>query len=159
MKEIPLSQGMVALIDDDDFEVIGKLRWHVAKQGTLYYAHTSGLRKLGFDVYRMQWLVIGKPVNGFVVDHEDGNGLNNQSSNLRFLYSRQNTQNKHKKYSSRYPGVSWHKHTCKWIAHIKIDQKVKHLGSFSTEQEAFESYKHAVAICGQSVVIPNKGRW
>jgi hypothetical protein len=87
-----------------------------------------------------------------VVDHIDGDGLNNQESNLRVVTYRQNSQNRHDKPTSKYAGVSWHKLTSKWIAHISISGKVYHLGSFTTEEEAYAKYKHVVSLTGQNAL-------
>jgi len=156
MQEIQLTQDKVALVDDDVFEQLNQFNWHLVSSSSkgLYYASTELLQQ-DKSIYTcfMHWAVVGfKPPKGYVINHMDYNGLNNQGNNLRLVTHRQNTQHKRKEYSSKYPGVSWHKLTKKWIAHIKIDSKVKHLGSFDIEEEAFEKYKWACSICGQEVI-------
>jgi len=153
MKEIVLTQDEVAQVDDDMFEELNRISWHLVKMKNITYAGHMQYKSGKSVNIHMHWCIVGKPIKGYVVDHIDGIGLNNQRSNLRIITSRQNTQNRHKKYSSKYPGVSWHKLTGKWIAHIKIGEKVYHLGSFDEEEKAFEAYKRMCKISGQEVII------
>lgn len=157
MRQLQLTKGKVALVDDEDFERLDRFQWHavVLNTGKLWYARTT-LKLPDGEIFicPLHWAVLEiRLKKGLVVDHIDGDGLNNQRSNLRVVLQRQNTQNKHKIYSSKYPGVSLQKSTGKWIAHIKIGEVVKHLGTFKTEEEAFERYKQLVALCGQSVIL------
>ena len=46
--------------------------------------------------------------------------------------------------SSQYKGVCWYKSTNKWISYIKINGKTKHLGLFTSEEEAYEAYQNAL---------------
>ena len=77
------------------------------------------------------------------IDHIDINPSNNRIENLRRINNSQNlkNRNKFKNCSSKFKGVSWHKQNNKWIAYITIDNKVKYLGSFTNEEEAYECYK------------------
>ena len=77
------------------------------------------------------------------IDHIDINPLDNRIENLRRVNNSQNQRNKNKKKncSSQYKGVYWHKQNNKWLAYIRIDGKIKHLGSFTNEEEAAEVYK------------------
>ncbi|NLI12502.1 MAG: hypothetical protein GX425_07745 [Peptococcaceae bacterium] len=87
----------------------------------------------------MHWYVIGR-LPGLIVDHIDGNGLNNQKYNLRHVTTRQNGQNLHIKKSSRFPGVYWHSTSKKWASMIKIGDTKKFLGNFDSELAAFNAY-------------------
>lgn len=85
-----------------------------------------------------------------IVDHKDGNVLNNQKENLRLCYNIQNLQNRRKqrrKTSSKYKGVSL-RYTGKWLAEIQFSdvesQKVRvRLGLFLLEEEAAKAYDQA----------------
>lgn len=79
--------------------------------------------------------------NGFnlVVDHIDGNKLNNQLSNLQILTHRQNTSKR--KNASKYTGVCWHKIKKQFIASIQINKKLHHLGYFDNEYDAHLAYQ------------------
>jgi len=144
MKEIKLSQGKIALVDDEDFERLNKYNWCVSQKKKNYYA----MRKdtAGKTVY-MHHEVIGKPSRGLQTDHIDNNSLNNQRNNLRFVTPRDNAQNK--KYIikySRYFGVSYNKRRIKdpWVARMRIKGVNTHLGYFSNEKEAAQAYQKAV---------------
>jgi hypothetical protein len=142
MKEIELTRGLKAKVDDEDFEQLNRFRWHATPGGKGFYAK-SILRPKDEEVFpcMMHWAVLKiKPPKGYVIDHIDGDGLNNQRSNLRVLSTRQNTQNKHGEYSSKYPGVSWSKVSQKWLVHIMVEGKIRHLGLFDSEEEAQRRY-------------------
>tara|TARA_R110002012_G_scaffold306538_2_gene511321 strand:+ start:590 stop:1120 length:531 start_codon:yes stop_codon:yes gene_type:complete len=76
------------------------------------------------------------------IDHIDGDSSNNSISNLRAATRSQNMRNRKsdKNSSSMYLGVGWVKAGAKWVARIKIEGKVKHLGYFTDEQEAARVY-------------------
>lgn len=162
MKEIVLAGGKgVAKVDDEIFEVVRKLRWHGVRSSHLIYARTSMLDKLGHKFMLLHHLVLGAvPEKGYVVDHIDGDGLNNQRANLRILTRRQNTQNQHRKKppTSKYPGVSLQKNSGKWITHIYISGKPLHVATSDTEEEAFAKYKAMVSLCGQTVIMDKTER-
>ena len=77
------------------------------------------------------------------IDHIDINPLNNKIENLRVVNNSENCRNKNKKEncSSKYRGVSWYKPNNKWKANIRIDGKLKHLGYFDNEEDAYLAYK------------------
>tara|TARA_R110000764_G_scaffold45084_4_gene101400 strand:- start:42 stop:512 length:471 start_codon:yes stop_codon:yes gene_type:complete len=78
-----------------------------------------------------------------VVDHIDGDSLNNRLDNLQLLSHRDNIAKgfKSKGGTSKHVGVTWGKHINKWIARIEINGKRKRLGSFTDELEASEAYQ------------------
>ena len=154
MKEIALTQGKTALVDDEDYEQLNRFNWCISRAGKLFYAMRNSPRIKGkrHRIY-MHHVVIGTPPTGLQVDHENGMGVDNRKENLRFVTRRQNTQNKQNiKKSSKYPGVYWNKNEKKWRAHITIKGKSKHLGYFTDEKEAFEAYKQAVNKIGEKMV-------
>jgi hypothetical protein len=144
MKEIPLTRGKIALIDDEDFEVVSQYKWSAMKHGRTFYARTnipvSGHGKQKQRTLRMHQLLVGKGR-----DHEDGDGLNNQRKNLRIATHRQNGANSRrpKNNTSGYKGATFHKATSKWLAQIKVDYKNIYLGVYSTPEEAAAAYDEA----------------
>jgi hypothetical protein len=74
------------------------------------------------------------------VDHINGNTLKNTENNLRNLTHRQNLQNLHIEKKSKYPGVTWHKGSQKWMAQITIKGEYNYLGYFDSEKKAHEKY-------------------
>jgi hypothetical protein len=81
-----------------------------------------------------------------VVDHIDNNKLNNHIDNLQLISQRENSSKDKKSCSSKYIGVSWNKSRNKWKSEIRINHKKKHLGSFTSEEEAHEAYQRALKI-------------
>lgn len=147
MKEILLTQGKVALVDDDDYNEISKYKWYAHKNRNTFYAHRT--EKIPKRTIHQMHRIILNPRNGLQIDHIDGNGLNNQKSNLRLVTRRQNLQNSHIKKSSAFPGVLWYKQTKKWQAKIKISGRTRHLGYFKDELEAATAYRVACAVLVQ----------
>jgi len=94
---------------------------------------------------------IMKPPDDLVVDHIDGNGLNNTRANLRICTYQQNIFNrKGWGKDSKYKGVSWDKRSKKWRAKIRYNSKDKHLGVFEDEIEAAKEYdKEAAKLFGE----------
>lgn len=97
------------------------------------------------------WLhrFIMKAPAGFVVDHMDGDSLNNRRSNLRVVSDTVNKLNRHKpnrnNRSTGIRGVRWAEHAKKWRAVISVGNRPKYLGYFDTPEEAQEAVKVAVS--------------
>lgn len=145
VKEIELTQGKVALIDDEDFERVNQFKW-CFNDG---YAK-RGIKKNGnVKIIRMHRFVVDAPL-GTEVDHRDGNGLNNQRANLRLCSSTENKRNRKKqlrRVTSGFKGVSWDSHKGKWNSNISIDGKNKSLGLFLKEIDAAKAYDCAAIEC------------
>jgi len=77
---------------------------------------------------------------GLVIDHIDGNKLNNMITNLQLITNKKNTSKDRKNKTSKYTGVSWHKQSNKWLAQFKENGKVNYLGTFETEEDARDAY-------------------
>jgi len=90
MKEIPLTQGYVAIVDDEDYESLLQFNWHAcpANDGGQVYAKRKNEARRTVSMHRQ---IAGKP--GFVVDHINGNGLDNRRENLRAVSIAENAQN------------------------------------------------------------------
>ena len=147
MKEIQLNKfkgqlGLVAMVGDDDFDLVNQYNWFTYKSTNTYYAITNiyidGIRKK-IKMHRF----IMNPEPGKLVDHKDRNGLNNQRSNLRLATNNQNAFNRdvHKDSSNEYKGV--HLERKKFRARIKHKGKYLHLGNFNTAIEAAQAYNEA----------------
>lgn len=156
MKEIKLTQGKVALVDDEDFEELNKYKWCAHNEGGRTYA--TGYNKESFRNYKHPKMhrVIMKPLNGEDIDHVDGDGLNNQRNNLRTCTHQQNLMNsrKRKGCSSIFKGVTWHKKLHKWRAYIVLNSKQIALGCYSFEEDAARAYdKKALELFGDFALL------
>jgi hypothetical protein len=161
VKEIPLTKGLFAQVDDEDFERISRYKWYASKQYECYYAlrYSGDYRKR--QTQSMHRDILQTEDSHIIVDHKDGNSLNNQKSNLRICSHAENIRNrnrKEKRNTSGYRGVCWHKRANKWVASIKVDGKRIHLGCFDDIKEAAESYNSAAKLhfgefCGKLNVI------
>ena len=141
MKEIKLTQGKFAIVDDEDFEELSKYRW-CYKDGYATRGIAAGVRRR--TTLLMHVVIIGK-VNGLETDHINGNGLDNRRENLRHVTSSQNQQNRAscKNTSSQYKGVHWSKANKNWTSHIRIAGEKHHLGIYGSELEAAIAYNEA----------------
>ncbi|QOR55550.1 MAG: hypothetical protein UMS36scaffold28_40 [Phage 59_13] len=151
MRAITLSRGKCALVDDDVFEAVGGLKWSaVSTAPSRWYA----LRRLPtargaqqMFVY-LHHAVAGRPLHKLVVDHIDGNGLNNQRANLRIVTHRENNSNSLPRIkgltSSRYVGVAWHRSSKYWIACITVGGRNRWLGHYRREVDAARAYQAAL---------------
>lgn len=98
--------------------------------------------------HRLAWLFVHKQDPGeHAIDHVNCDPSDNKICNLRLASSADNARNQRKKSgtSSKYKGVSWYKRKGKWIAHIRIEGRARHLGYFSDEQAAHAAYCAAAA--------------
>lgn len=131
--EIPLSNGGIALVDDQD---AGLARWSWRNVGG--YARRNG-SSLG--TIWMHRVVMGfARYDGRQVEHRDGNGLNNQRSNLRESTQAENLENVPARGgSSGYRGISWHKGARKWQAQVRHHGRIHYLGLFATEEQAHKA--------------------
>jgi len=135
---IQLTKGKVAIIDEEDFPLVSKYKWHASSNGGgKWYAATSSKK----GRFRMHSLIMGFPGE---VDHADGNGLNNRKSNLRPCTRSQNNANKLKCVggSSIFKGVYLSRNK-KWKAKIHVHRKTHYLGTFDTQEDAAQAYNVA----------------
>ena len=139
-----LSNGSLFIYSDRDVATVCSYGWHKSKAG---YVVASKKVAGKWTVVYFHREILGLAVNdGLVVDHIDGNPLNNQRENLRVVFTAENLQNAAKRdgTSSKYKGVSYYARDCKWSAqvHHPVFGKI-HLGYFATEQEAAVAYNKA----------------
>jgi hypothetical protein len=130
VRRIPVGRGLFAIIDACDYAEISKYRWYANRRGHNVYAVC---RKNGKTIYMHRMIM--RPRRDCVVDHIDGNGLNNRRSNLRVCTRRQNQANKGPRGgSSRFVGV--YRQRDKWLAGLRCRGRYFHAGLFDDEVEA-----------------------
>lgn len=146
MKEIQLTNGGFALVDDQDFEYLNQWKWRQHKMGRGTYVDRQAKKREGLAsrsvyMHRAILLVTDRKI---LVDHIDHNCLNNQRSNLRLCTKGQNGINKYSyRGMSKYKGVSWRKKQKMFAAQIRVNYKLIHLGFFDTEEQAAIAYNAA----------------
>ncbi len=158
MKEIPLTQGKVALVDDEDFEKVNQLKWCLKKGDTQEYAHTSLCVNKKRTSLLMHRMILGVSGRNNYIDHKNRNGLDNQKSNLRICCPSDNSSNKKsaKGSSSKYLGVSWNSNCQKWRVRICKKGKFYSIGLFDSEIEAALAYNEAAKVIHGEFVNPNQ---
>lgn len=136
MKQIPLSRGKFALVDDEDFKVLNRYKWHCNNCGYAMQRVRAGKQKRNIMMHRV---ILNCP-DGMQTDHIDGNRLNNQKNNLRICTQSQNEINKGRRETniSGYKGVSYHDKYIK--ARISCGGKQYHLGYFPDLISAAKAY-------------------
>lgn len=144
MKEIPLTQGYVALVDDEDHETLSKYDWFVQKgRCTQYAARKMTLSYNKYCTVYMHRLILGLPIGDKrQVDHINHNGLDNRRQNIRIATSQENHFNRRTLAisTSQYKGVSWNRNLKKWKSRITINGKETHIGYFDKEIDAAIAY-------------------
>jgi hypothetical protein len=143
---IPLSQDLYATIYTCNFHLVVRHTWHAHKKVNTIYAETHIRNAEGKRIKVGMHRLILQTDSEFI-DHIDGNGLNNRSSNLRPASRVENGRNhkghKNRKSGLTNKGVYWRADTNVWYAMIKYDGKNRHLGTFKTENDTIEARRRA----------------
>lgn len=149
MRQIQLTQGQFAMVDDADYERVCAFKWHAHRKnkGRGFYAQTgysAGGRQRSLLLHRF----IMQAGRGEQVDHKNGNGLDCRRENLRFCTHSQNVHNTPAK--KGYKGVVWVRKSLLWAASIMVEGHRFYLGNFSSEEDAARAYDAAaVELCGE----------
>ena len=139
MKQIPLTQGKFAIVDDADFEWLNQYKWCLSYWG---YAVSRTSKKLGKQkTIFMHRLILGVP-KGMDTDHVNGNRLDNRRANIRACSRTQNNRNKpvQKNNLTKFKGVCFRPEKNRWRALIMANRKRVELGLFKTAEEAHAAY-------------------
>jgi hypothetical protein len=146
MWKIPLTRGLFAIVDEDDYERLMKHSWHAAKQPHNFYACRT-VKVKGKKKTIWMHREINRTPEWMKTDHIDCDGLNNRKENLRSVNHADNMINgrRNSPKKPKYRGVSWHKRTNRWIAQITVDYKNQWLGSYLNPEDARDAYQAARA--------------
>lgn len=144
MKEITLSRGMVAIVDDADFDWLNQWKWYARPNGKTVYAVRevdAGDKKQ--RLVHMHREIANTP-EGMITDHADRNGLHNWRGNLRIVDDARNARNKGVASNNRsgYKGVRYHSGGY-WQARITVGRKSSHIGLFRSAENAAIAYNIA----------------
>ena len=160
MREIPLTQGQVALVDDEDFDKLSAYKWCAAFDTTnkVFYAmkREKGTRRL----QRMHRFILGVTDPKVFVDHINHNTLDNRKLNLRKCSQEENALNYKIPVTntSGYIGVTKFKTGSRnWRAQLSIKGSCFYLGLYSSKEEAAVAYNHASRILRGDFAFLNTG--
>ena len=139
-REIPLSQGYVALVDTSDFEFLNQWKWFASKDGDQVYAKRSVT--MPGQANRTVWMhrqITGCP-DGWSVDHANRNGLDNRKVNLRLCTHGQNCVNVIKpRRVAPYRGIR-KTGSGSWQVRLRVDGKNKSFETFVSPEDAARRY-------------------
>jgi hypothetical protein len=142
-RRIPLGDGVYTIVDENVYYRLGHLKWHLKGSNTKKFYAVRDV-KTGPGKTKMMSLhreIMNEP-KGFLVDHLNGNSLDNRGANLRAATRAQNAQNREKQEntSSKYIGVCVHKRDGKYNASICYKGRKLWLGAFDNEIDAAKAY-------------------
>jgi hypothetical protein len=149
MKEIELLQNKIVLVDDEDYERLKNFKWYYNNHNSsgigyaFRFVKISPTQRKFLSMHRQ---ILGLPPGSIpMVDHKDGNGLNNCKSNLRICTNQQNQFNSKLRSdnTSGFKGVYYSFKEKKWRSTIKIGKKRMCLGAFSNKIDAAKAYNQA----------------
>jgi len=151
MKELKLTRGKVALVDDEDFYWLSQWNWQaVSTKGTWYAVRQKkkgALRNTDNFQTFLHRVIMRVSNSEIFVDHKDHDGLNNTKSNLRLCSKSENDRNSRKSTkratTSRYLGVAWKKDKGKWRVDICKNRERTFVGYFTNEEDAAKAYDEA----------------
>ena len=146
MKQVPLTQGYFAMVDDEDFGKVAGYPCYYQKGAFTEYAvcYLGEQKTIG-----MHRLITNAP-EGMVVDHIDGNGLNNQKLNLRLVTTKENLNNRHDR---SLLGVG----KCKYLFNVVESNDSISVECRATETECPKGYLkcHVSATCWKVAICQN----
>jgi len=149
----PDGAAMVATVDDDDHARVARYRWRAYRTAGGNATHYAAARIAPSVTMSLHHFVLDVP-DGTVVDHLDGNGLNNVRGNLRVCTLAENSHNKPRRgaFLSIYKGVTLT--NGRWVAGITVAGKRKYLGAFDDEEVAARAYDaEARLVFGPAAVV------
>lgn len=157
VREIPLTQGKVALVDDEDYDWLSRHRWCARrdKRGAWYAMRGVRIGHRTITVL-MHGVLLGGTRVGKTIDHKDRDGLNNQRSNLRWAdkFEQQHNTGKRQANQSGFKGVYRHAKNLTWIAQIAHRHQQIYLGSFKDSESAARAYdQKATELHGEFAVL------
>ena len=144
MREIPLTQGKVALVDDDDYERVNQWKWLCSRWHEKFYAARQSWNN-GKPIWIRMHRFILSVKSPDQVDHIDNDGLNNQKANLRICSQSENLWNRRAPRSNKsgFKGVHWHHKEQRYRSVIHVGRRCIYLGKYKDAKEAARAYNTA----------------
>jgi hypothetical protein len=149
MKTIPLTKGLEAIVDDEDYQDLIRWKWFANDTGGKYRPARNGPRseKNRAKIY-MYRQIMGFPVD-MEVDHINGDPLDNRRGNLRVCGRVQNANNRSKQANNTtgYKGVSLDSRVGRFVVRIKDRSgRYKYIGEYETAKDAAHVYDFAAQL-------------
>lgn len=141
MRYIELTKGYTTIVDDSDYDVLCKYKWHAMDTiGRVVAARVITNEDYTRTLQLLHRVIMIAPPE-LEVDHINGNTLDNRRSNLRLCTHQENCMNASvAKHSSKFKGVSRNVTGKKWVAQIRYNNRLIYLGSFESEESAAKAY-------------------
>lgn len=143
-REIALTKGYVALVDDADFEWLSRWKWFFvpkrARTGGGYACRSQRIDKKMRTVL-MHRVILEAP-SGVKVDHRSGDGLDNRRTNIRLCTSSQNSANMDGWSVHGFKGI-YQSYGSRFRAEVRVHGVRQYLGCFATAAEAAQAYDAA----------------
>lgn len=147
---IPLTQDREALIDTADLHLVQPWNWFARVRKDRHPPNNAYAVRMDYDGPRPALVQMHShilpPRAGLVIDHVNGDSLDNRRCNLRYATRAQNLANSLQatvKTGARLKGTRYIRASGRWIAQITKDKQVHHLGTFDTAEEAHAAYAEA----------------
>jgi len=118
---------------------------HIGRHGYMIFKLCKNKKTKTYKIHQLVAMAfLNHTPCGFklVIDHINGDKLDNRVENLQIVTTRENSSNRKKTYTSKYIGVSWDKTRNKWTSRLKFENKYLFLGRFNTEEEAHQAYQN-----------------
>lgn len=147
---IPLTQGQNAIVDIDNFAFLSQWNWHAIADPSIKNSYAARVETVGRCSHcgsgiqrtlQMHRVILNCP-EGKLVDHVNGNSLDNRKENLRIATEAQNARN-HKAWTrnpSGFKGVHRNRGMKPWRARIVVNGKNIAIGFFESPEEAAKAY-------------------
>lgn len=136
---VALTHGVVAIVDECDYDSVIEHNWHAIRRETTWYARR-------WDGVWMHNFIMGNR-KGLIIDHINHNGIDNRRANLRLCTHAENCRNKRKtRGTSKYKGVSWNPRKMQWEVRIGHNNKMLWIGYFGEECDAATAYNVAAQL-------------
>ena len=149
MARIQLTRGYLVIVDDEDYDRLSEHRWCAQPKYSGVYAYRMSHRTEPYEKRHpipMASDILGTP-RGVIVDHINGDTLDNRKSNLRVASHIQNMRNRglQKNNTHGAPGLTYLKDRSKpWRVTIRIGEKwPKYIGCYPTKEEAISAQSAA----------------
>lgn len=150
MAKVGLTRGLFAKVDKEDLPRINHRKWYADPSRHTHYARMEVTKKGEKARVYMHRLIIGAK-KGQVVDHINGDGLDNRRANLRICsYSRNGLNRARVNNPHGHIGITWDKNRRKWRAQIVVDYKRRNLGRFDRKADAIKARQAAMAIVNEA---------